>query len=330
MTSPTTPKAPLAKTPPPKSLARLAIVVPCFNEQEVLPETLKRLKLLLGDLAARGKVSADSGVWFVDDGSWDTTWAQIAEAAQDDARFHGVRLSRNRGHQNALLAGLRAAQGDAVVSIDADLQDDLSVIEKMVDLFAAGIDIVYGVRTSREVDTFFKRLTAEGYYHVLRRMGVQVVFNHADYRLMSRRALDALEAYSEVNLFVRGIIPQLGFTTATVGYERAERHAGESKYPLRKMLALALNGITSFSVVPLRMIAGLGLAVCLFSILMIGWVVFGTLVMRSVVPGWASSVIPTYFLGGVQLFSIGVIGEYVGKIYLETKRRPLFFVQEEV
>jgi len=312
-------------TPP-----RLAIVVPCFNEQEVLPETLKRLRLLLAELEGAGKIAENSGVWFVDDGSWDTTWAQITEAAKQDSRFHGVRLSRNRGHQNALLAGLRAAEGDAIVSIDADLQDDLSVIEKMVDLYVAGVDIVYGVRQSREVDTLFKRMTAEGYYYVLKKMGVQIVFNHADYRLMSRRSLEALNAYSEVNLFLRGIVPQLGFTTATVTYDRAERHAGESKYPLRKMLALALNGITSFSVVPLRMIAGLGLLVCLFSVLMIAWVLLGALIMRSVVPGWASSVIPIYFLGGVQLFSIGVIGEYVGKIYLETKRRPLFFVQEEV
>ena len=252
----------------------------------------------------------------------------IRDAAAADPRIHGVKLSRNRGHQNALLAGLDAAEGDAVVSIDADLQDDLEVIGKMVDLHAAGVDIVYGVRQSRGSDTAFKRFTAEGYYRVLARLGVQVVFNHADYRLMSRRALDALAEYHEVNLFLRGIVPQLGFTTATIAYDRTERFAGESKYPLRKMLALAVNGITSFSVVPLRLIAALGLLVCLFSVLMIGWVLVGAWVLDSVVPGWASSVIPIYLLGGVQLFGIGVIGEYVGKIYLETKRRPRFLVAE--
>ena len=311
-------------------MIRLAIVVPCYNEQEVLPETLRRLGALLDELVAAGQVSADSGAWLVDDGSADRTWPMIAEAAAGDPRIHGVRLSRNRGHQNALLAGLEAARGDAIVSIDADLQDDLAVIGKMVDLHAAGIDIVYGVRQSRGSDTAFKRMTAQGYYRVLGALGVQIVYNHADYRLMSRRALDALAAYSEVNLFLRGIVPQLGFATATISYDRSERFAGESKYPLHKMLALAVNGITSFSVVPLRLIAGLGIAVCLFSVLAISWVLFGKIVRHDVVPGWASSVIPVYLLGGVQLFSIGVIGEYVGKIYLETKRRPRFFVREEV
>ena len=307
---------------------RLAIVVPCYNEEAVLPETVRHLLALLDDLAAAGKVSADSGAWLVDDGSHDRTWSMIREAAARDSRIHGVKLSRNRGHQNALLAGLDAAEGDAVVSVDADLQDDLGVVGKMVDLHAAGVDIVYGVRQSRGSDTAFKRFTAEGYYRVLARLGVQVVFNHADYRLMSRRALDALAEYREVNLFLRGIVPQLGFTTATIAYDRSERFAGESKYSLRRMVALAVNGITSFSVVPLRLIAALGLLICLFSLLMIGWVLVGAWVRNSVVPGWASSVIPIYLLGGVQLFSIGVIGEYVGKIYLETKRRPRFFVQE--
>ena len=308
---------------------RLAIVVPCYNEQAVLPETIRRLGILLDELVGAGKIGADSGAWMVDDGSRDQTWATIAEAAAADARFHGVRLSRNRGHQNALLAGLEVAQGDAIVSIDADLQDDLGVIGKMIDLHAAGVDIVYGVRQSRGSDTVFKRMTATGYYRILASLGVQIVYNHADYRLMSRRALEALARYSEVNMFLRGIVPQLGFATATVHYDRSERFAGESKYPLPKMLALALDGITSFSVIPLRLIAGLGIAVCLFSVLAIGWVLFGKIVRHDVVPGWASSVIPIYLLGGVQLFSIGVIGEYVGKIYLETKRRPRFFISEE-
>ena len=311
-------------------MIRLAIVVPCYNEEAVLPETIRRLGALLEELVSEGRIGADSGAWLVDDGSRDQTWAMIADAAAADARFHGVRLSRNRGHQNALLAGLDVAQGDAIVSIDADLQDDLAVIGRMVDLHAAGVDIVYGVRQSRGSDTAFKRMTAQGYYRILGAMGVQIVYNHADYRLMSRRALEALARYSEVNLFLRGIVPQLGFVTATVHYDRSERFAGESKYPFRKMLALAVDGITSFSIAPLRMIAGLGVAVCLFSVLAIGWVLFGKIVRNDVVPGWASQVIPIYLLGGVQLFSIGVIGEYVGKIYLEAKRRPRFFIQEEV
>lgn len=310
-------------------MIRLGIVVPCFNEEAVLPETIARLSELVARLIDRGKIGADSGVYYVDDGSSDQTWQIICAAAAASGNVHGVRLSRNRGHQNALLAGLDAAEGDAIVTVDADLQDDLDVVDRMVDLHRGGADIVYGVRQSRQSDTRFKRITAELYYAILRRMGVQIVSNHADYRLMSRRALTALGAFGEVNLFLRGIIPQLGFTTATVVYARGERFAGTSKYPLRKMLGLAIDGITSFSVVPLRMIAGLGLLVCLFSVLMIGWVLFGALILRDVIPGWASSVIPIYFIGGVQLFSIGVIGEYVGKIYLETKRRPRFFVQEQ-
>lgn len=310
-------------------MIRLAIVVPCYNEEDVLPETIKRLDELLAGLTASAKISPDSGIYLIDDGSRDRTWALISEHGAVNPRVHGVRLSRNRGHQNAVLAGLAAAEGDAIVTIDADLQDDVAVIEKMVDLHAAGTDIVYGVRQSRASDTGFKRITAEAYYKILGAMGVQIIFNHADYRLMSRRALAALAQFTEVNMFLRGIVPQLGFTTATVTYDRAERFAGESKYPLRKMLALAMDGITSFSVAPLRMIAGFGMAVCLFSAFMIAWVLIGKLTGR-VFPGWASTVLPTYFLGGVQLFSIGVIGEYVGKIYLETKRRPRFFIEEKI
>lgn len=309
-------------------MIRLAIVVPCYNEEAVLPETLRRLGQLVDELVARGKIAPDSSAYYVDDGSRDATWAMIAEAAMQDPRVHGIKLSRNRGHQNALLAGLEGATGDAIVTVDADLQDDLGVIEKMVDLHAGGADIVYGVRDSRTSDTVFKRATAELYYHVLARMGVQIVFNHADYRLMSRRALDALASFGEVNLFLRGIIPQLGFTTATVAYARTERFAGESKYPLSKMLALAANGVTSFSVVPLRMIAGLGFLISLFSAGMIAWILLGKIVFGTLVPGWASSVVPIYLLGGIQLLCIGVIGEYVGKIYLETKRRPRFLIQE--
>lgn len=311
-------------------MMKIGIVVPCYNEQEVLPETVSRLSELLSRMTGDGHIAAESGVWLIDDGSQDSTWEQIRAAAARDQRFHGVKLSRNRGHQNALLAGLEVAKGDAIVTLDADLQDDITVIEKMVDLNEAGIDIVFGVRESRTTDTRLKRMTAELYYALLGRMGVEIVFNHADYRLMSRRAVEALSRYSEVNLFLRGIIPQLGFTTATVPYDRAERFAGESKYPLSKMLALAVNGITSFSVVPLRIFAALGLIICVFSAAMIAWVLFGSLVLHDVIPGWASSVLPVYFLGGVQLFGIGVIGEYVGKIYLETKRRPRFLIQEVI
>ena len=310
-------------------MIRLAIVVPCYNEEEVLPETVNRLGRLLDGLVLAGKVSTDSGVWLVDDGSGDRTWLMITDFARLDGRFHGVKLSRNRGHQNALLAGLEVAVGDAAVTIDADLQDDPQVIEQMVDLHRGGADIVYGVRQSRATDTRFKRQTAEWFYRFLDLMGAQIVFNHADYRLMSRRALDALARYSEVNLFLRGLVPQLGFATATVSYARTERLAGESKYPVRRMIGLAVHGVTSFSVMPLRIVGALGLAICALSLLAATWVLFGTLIMHDVVPGWASSVLPIYLLGGVQIFSLGVIGEYVGKIYMEAKRRPRFLIQEQ-
>lgn len=308
-------------------MMRLGVVVPCYNEEAVLPETIARLATLIRGLIEKGRIASESGVYYVDDGSRDGTWRIIQDAAAREPGVHGIKLSRNRGHQNALLAGLEGAQGDAVISVDADLQDDLGVIEKMVDLYVGGAEIVYGVRESRATDTIFKRITAEFYYRLLARMGVQIIFNHADYRLMSRRALQALERFGEVNLFLRGIIPQLGFTTATVTYARGERVAGESKYPLRKMLALAANGITSFSIVPLRLIAGLGFLISSFSAVMIGWIVVGKL-FDNVIPGWASSVVPIYLLGGVQLLSIGIIGEYIGKIYLETKRRPRFLIEE--
>jgi polyisoprenyl-phosphate glycosyltransferase len=308
----------------------LAIVVPCYNEEEVLPETARRLGDLMDRMVLAGKVSAESTIRFVDDGSRDRTWQLIEELAVSSPRFRGVKLSRNRGHQNALLAGVFSAEGDAVVTIDADLQDDIEVIAQMVDHFNSGTEIVYGVRESRTSDTAFKRGTAEGYYRLLKLMGVDLVFNHADYRLMSRRALQCLQEYSEVNMFLRGIIPLLGFRTATVFYARSERFAGESKYPLRKMLALAIDGVTSFSVAPLRFISLLGFLVCAFSLVMVGIVLYGKLVQNGTIPGWASSVLPIYFLGGVQLLSIGILGEYVAKIYLESKRRPRFFVEKTV
>lgn len=309
---------------------RLAIVVPCYNEQEVLPETNRRLLALLTRLQAAGAISADSSVHYVDDGSRDGTWALIEQLAGADPRVHGIKLSRNRGHQAALLAGLLTAPGDALVSIDADLQDDVSVIEQMVQKFSEGAEVVYGVRDSRASDTVFKRNSALAYYGLMRRMGVELVHNHADFRLMGRRAIEALREYGEVNLFLRGIVPLIGYRAATVRYHRAERFAGASKYPLRKMLTFALEGITSFSVVPLRLITLLGFLVSVFSFCMIVFVIYGTLVMKAVVPGWASSVVPIYFLGGIQLLAMGVIGEYVAKIYLETKQRPRFFIEETV
>ena len=313
--------------PPPA----VGIVVPCFNEQEVLPETLRRLRDLLARLAAAGAIHPESRVWLVDDGSRDATWAQIREASEaPGSPICGIKLSRNRGHQVALLAGLMTARGDVLISVDADLQDDLDVIPRMLEAHAAGFDIVYGVRSARTSDTFFKRATAEGYYRLLNRLGVEIVFNHADYRLMSRRAIEALRAFPESNVFLRGLIPQLGFASTSVEYERHERFAGDSKYPLRKMLALAWQGVTSFSAVPLRAITMLGMVVSVLSLGMGGWALGVRLFSDAAVPGWASIVIPMFLISGVQLLSLGVIGEYLAKVFIETKRRPLYFVDQLV
>jgi glycosyltransferase involved in cell wall biosynthesis len=311
-----------AATPP-----KLAIVVPCYNEEQVLPETARRLRMLVATLALEGRIGRGSHVVFVDDGSRDKTWTLIESCTIKYSEILGLKLSRNRGHQNALLAGLLAAQGDVTVSVDADLQDDLNAIGEMIAAHASGADIVYGVRKRRDTDSYFKRFSAEFYYWLLARMGVDIVFNHADYRLLSRRALDALRQYDESNLFLRGIIPQLGFRTAVVYYNRAERFAGESKYPLGKMLAFAWEGITSFSAAPLRLITGLGMLISLSSFLIALWALGVRLFSESAVPGWASTVVPLYFLGGVQLLCTGIIGEYLAKIYMETKRRPHFVVE---
>jgi polyisoprenyl-phosphate glycosyltransferase len=309
-------------------MAQVSIVVPCFNEEIVLPETINHLKALLNNLVDNKMVEPGSHAVFIDDGSSDQTWQIIQEASRNSTLIQGIKLSRNRGHQNAVLAGLLDAKGDAVISIDADLQDDLDAIEKMIMAHRQGSDIVYGVRKSRDTDTFFKRLTAQGYYRLLERFGVEVIFNHADYRLMSRRAIEALREFNEVNLFLRGIIPQLGFPSTIVYYDRAERFAGESKYPLKKMLALAWQGITSFSTVPLRMITTLGFLISLGSFGITLWALFVRLFSEQSVPGWASTVVPIYLLGGVQLLSIGIIGEYLAKTYMETKRRPHFFIED--
>ena len=309
---------------------QLAIVVPCFNEQEVLPETCARMTELLARLQREGKITADSRVYFVDDGSRDQTWQIIADFVRQGLPVVGIKLSRNRGHQNALLAGLFLAKGDAIVSIDADLQDDLEAIEEMLDRFHRGSEIVYGVRKRRLADSLFKRWSAEGFYKLLSAFGAQTIFNHADYRLMSARVIDALRGFREVNLYLRGIIPLIGFESAIVEYERSARFAGVSKYPLRKMIALALDAITSFSVVPLRLISLLGLLVFAGSMVVTTWALWVALVSDKAVPGWASIVLPMYFLGGVQLLALGAIGEYLGKLYEETKSRPRFFVDQIV
>ena len=308
---------------------KLYLVIPCYNEEEVLPETSKRLKEKYTALMSAGKIDADSKIVFVNDGSKDRTWEMICDLHKADPVFRGICLSRNKGHQNALMAGLMTVKSecDAAISMDADLQDDINAIDEMVDRYLEGYEVVYGVRSSRKKDTFFKRTTAQGFYKVMRAMGVETVYNHADYRLMSRRALEALSEFEEVNLFLRGIVPLVGFKSTQVTYERGERFAGESKYPLKKMLAFATEGITSMSVRPIRLITTLGFLVFLFSI--------GVLIYSIVrkftgytVPGWAFLAVSIWALGGVQLLAIGVIGEYIGKIYLETKHRPKFIVAE--
>ena len=309
-------------------MTELSIVVPCYNEEAVLPETVQRLTELLQYLINKGKVTLDSCVYYVDDGSRDGTWSLIETLSKTNSFVRGIKLSRNLGHQNALLAGLLTVKGEVVISVDADLQDDLAAIEEMLDDYAAGYDIVYGVRSSRKTDTFFKNLTAIAYYRLLGIMGVEIIYNHADYRLMSHRVIDALREFGEVNLFLRGIIPQLGFSNTIVYYERADRFAGESKYPLKKMLSLAWQGITSFSNVPLKFITGLGLLVSLISFAVTIWAIWIKLFTELAIPGWASTVLPIYFLGGIQLLCLGIIGEYLAKIYMETKRRPRYIIEK--
>ena len=313
-----------------KVLPRLGIVVPCFNEEEVLPETARRLTELLQGIMAGGHVAADSQIVFVDDGSRDHTWELIEALASRDARIGGIKLSRNRGHQNALLAGLYTFEADVLLSVDADLQDDIGVIPEMLQAHAQGAQIVYGVRNDRSSDGFFKRATAQGFYRLINAMGAESVYNHADFRLMSRRAVEALKSFREVNLFLRGMVPLIGFKSAIVYYTRSERFAGESKYPLRKMVALALDAVTSFSVAPLRFITGIGFLVFLLSLGMGAWTLWVKLFTERAVPGWASTMLPIYFLGGIQILCIGVIGEYLGKVYQETKGRPRYIIEKSV
>lgn len=306
---------------------KLAIVVPCFNEAAVLADTARALTAQLDTLTNAGAIERDSRVVFIDDGSTDTTWTIIEHAHAADPRVCGIKLSGNRGHQNALLAGLMNAEGDAIVSIDADLQDDVDAIGRMVAAHRGGADIVFGVRASRVHDSVFKRLSARLYYRLMAAMGVRVVLDHADFRLMSRAAVEALREYAEVNLYLRGIVPLLGFRTAEVEYARAPRLAGESKYPLRQMISLGLQGITSFSALPLRLITMLGLLVSLGSLTLVAWAIWIRVFTDDAVPGWASTVVPIYFLGGVQLLCIGIIGEYLARTYLEVKRRPRFLIE---
>ncbi len=309
---------------------RLCIVVPCYNEEEVLEDTCARLLALLTTLTAAGKISAASRLCFVDDGSRDGTWALIEKLAETDERVTGIKLSRNRGHQNALLAGLLTAEGDAVVSVDADLQDDIGAIPKMIDRYTRGADIVFGVRSRRDSDAVFKRITAQAFYRLMSWLGAQTVYNHADFRLMSRRAVEALREYREVNLFLRGIVSLVGFPTDIVEYERSPRLAGTSKYPLRRMISLALQGVTSFSVVPLRIITFLGMLVFLISFGVGAWVLYVRFFTDLATPGWASTVLPMFFLGGVQILCLGVMGEYLGRLYQEVKGRPRYIIEKRI
>lgn len=307
----------------------LYVVIPCYNEEDVLPETAGRLKKKMKDLMEKGKIGENSRIIFINDGSKDRTWELIWQLHQEDELFGGLNLSCNRGHQNALLAGLMTVKDlcSMAVSMDADLQDDIDAVELMVDRYLDGCDIVYGVRSKRETDTFFKKATAEGFYKVMNLLGANTVYNHADYRLMSQRALAGLAEFKEVNLFLRGIVPMIGYKSDVVYYERHERFAGTSKYPLTKMLAFALEGITSMSTKPMRMITGVGMGVVAISILMLIYSVVQYF-LGNTVPGWSSLMVSIWVVGGMILVSLGIVGEYVGKIYLETKGRPRYLIEE--
>lgn len=310
-----------------KAPETLYLVIPCYNEEEVLPETSRRLLEKLAGMAAAGMVTEKSRILFVDDGSKDKTWELISRLHGEHNQISGLKLSRNRGHQNALLAGLMTAKqyADMVISMDADLQDDVDAVDRFVEEYYKGADVVYGVRSSRETDTAFKRGTAQGFYKFMQALGVDIVDNHADYRLMSRRALEGLAQYKEVNLFLRGVVPLIGFPSAIVTYERHERFAGESKYPLKKMLSFAFDGITSFSVKPIRLITWLGVLIFIASIIML-LVLLVQKLFGYTVQGWTTLMGSIWMIGGIQLLCLGIIGEYVGKIYAEVKQRPRFII----
>lgn len=306
----------------------LYVVVPCYNEEEVLGETSRQMLLLFDEMKSDGLINERSRIVFVDDGSKDKTWEIINSLSDNHSEIAGIKLARNAGHQNALLGGLMTVKDDCdcAISIDADLQDDIHVIPDMIKAFQDGCDIVYGVRDKRETDTFFKRATAEGFYKLMGAMGVKIIFNHADYRLMSRRALEEFSKFPERNLFLRGMVPLVGFKSTSVYYHRNERFAGESKYPLKKMLSFAVDGITSFSISPIRLISGFGAAVCVIAVIMAVYAFIQKL-MGHTSEGWASLMVSLWFIGGVQLLSVGLIGEYIGKIYKEVKRRPRYIIE---
>jgi len=312
-----------------KKIPSLYIVIPCYNEEEVLPITSKLFLEKIHQLVLAGKITDDSRVLFVNDGSKDRTWEIIQQLAAEDKHYIGICQSRNRGHQNAVLAGLMEAKDrcDITISIDCDGQDDINAMDDMVEEYLNGCEVVYGVRSKRETDTFFKRFTAEGFYKLLNWMGAEVVYNHADYRLISSRVLQEFQNFKEVNIFLRGMVPLVGFKSTSVYYERAERIAGESHYPLKKMLALAFDGITSLSVKPIRMITSFGLLVAVLSFIGIIWAVVATFLGHTVA-GWSSMICIVCFIGGIQMLCLGVIGEYIGKIYLETKHRPRYIISE--
>ena len=307
------------------------LVIPCYNEEEMLPITAQALKEKMSALVNEGKISPKSRVMLVDDGSKDKTWELIEKLHESDELFTGIKLSRNKGHQNALLAGLMTAKehADIIVSMDADLQDDINAIDGFLEKRAEGCEIVYGVRSSRETDTGFKRWTAQTYYKTLAALGVEITYNHADYRMMSRRAVEALAEFREVNLFLRGMVPMVGFKSDIVTYERAARQAGESKYPLKKMISFAVEGITSLSIKPIRFITALGIFIFFVSIIMLIYFLVVHFMGRTVA-GWTTTVVSVWALGGLQLLAIGVIGEYIGKIYLETKSRPKFIIEKDL
>ena len=307
----------------------LYLVIPCYNEEKVLPETSRQLKEKLNHLILNEKISPESRIVFVDDGSKDKTWEMISHLHLQNKIFQGIKLTRNKGHQNALLAGLMTVMDhcDITISLDADLQDDINAIDEMVDKYHEGCDVVYGVRSARKKDTVFKKITAEGFYKLINSMGAEIVYNHADYRLMSRKALEGLQSFEEVNLFLRGVVPLIGYKSDKVYYERKERFAGESKYPLKKMLAFAWEGITSLSTKPIKFISLLGGLIFIISIIMLVYSLVRHF-MGETETGWTSMILSIWSLGGLQLLAIGIIGEYIGKVYLETKKRPKFIVEK--
>ena len=311
---------------------KLGIVIPCYNEEEGLTETTKQLISLMNEMINSEKISKDSFICYVDDGSKDKTWELIEQFKAESLLFKGIKLSRNFGHQNALIAGLMQLKddADALISMDADLQDDIQVVQEFVKKYKEGYHVVYGVRDDRTNDTKFKRGTAELFYKFQEFMGIENISNHADYRLLSQKALSALSKFKEINLFIRGIVPLLGFKSCSVYYTRGERFAGETKYPLKKMIAFALDGITSFSIVPLRIITLTGFILFFFSLLAIVWIAFEKLFFDATVQGWASTMISIYLIGGIQIISIGIIGEYIGRNFQQSKDRPRYLIDEEI